>query len=210
MSLTSSGNLGIGTATPFRRVQIIDADGVGGSLQIGPVVAGSNSKLINFGDGDFVHIGETGLDDRLELKGTSVYFNTTRVGIGNTNPTNLLMVGTARCDGLSWINSSDRNAKENLQPVSAREVLAKVTALPISRWTYKNSDGSTHLGPMAQDFRSAFELGADNTSIATVDADGVALAAIQGLSEVVKEKDAEIQALKQRVERLEKLLTKRN
>ena len=120
------------------------------------------------------------------------------------------MVGTARCDGLNWINSSDRNAKENLQPVSAREVLAKVTALPISRWTYKNSDGSTHLGPMAQDFRSAFELGADNTSIATVDADGVALAAIQGLSEVVKEKDAEIQALKQRVERLEKLLTKRN
>jgi len=89
-------------------------------------------------------------------------------------------------------------------------VLDKVAAMPISRWTYKNSDGSTHLGPMAQDFRAAFNLGADDTSIATVDADGVALAAIQGLNEVVKEKDTEIQALKQRLERLEKLLTERN
>jgi hypothetical protein len=210
MSLTSSGNLGIGTTAPIRHLQIVDADGLSGSLQIGAAVASENSKLINFGDGDYVHVGETGLDDRLELKGASVYINSPRVGIGNTNPTNLLMVGTARCDGLSWINSCDRNAKENLQPVKTREVLAKVAELPISRWSYKNSDGSTHLGPMAQDFRSAFELGADDTSISTVDANGVALAAIQGLNEVVKEKDAEIQALKQRLERLEKLLTERN
>jgi len=117
------------------------------------------------------------------------------------------MVGTARCDGLSWINASDRNAKENFQPVAGREVLAKVAAMPISRWTYKNSDGSTHLGPVAQDFRAAFNLGVDDTSIATVDADGVALAAIQGLNELVKEKDTEIQALKQRLDRLEKLIT---
>jgi len=94
--------------------------------------------------------------------------------------------------------------------VTEDKVLDKVAAMPISRWTYKNSDGSTHLGPMAQDFRAAFNLGADDTSIATVDADGVALAAIQGLNEVVKEKDTEIQALKQRLERLEKLLTERN
>jgi hypothetical protein len=207
MSLTSSGSLGIGTTTPFRRLQIVDADGISGSMQVGASVASPDAKLINFGDGDYVHIGETGQDDRLELKGNSVFFNTTRVGIGNTSPTNLLMVGTARCDGLNWINSSDRNAKENLQPVASREVLAKVAAMPISRWTYKNSDGSTHLGPMAQDFRAAFELGADDISIATVDADGVALAAIQGLNEVVKEKDAQIQDLKQRLDRLERLLT---
>ena len=94
--------------------------------------------------------------------------------------------------------------------VTEDKVLDKVAAMPISRWTYKNSDGSTHLGPMSQDFRAAFNLGADDTSIATVDADGVALAAIQGLNEVVKEKDTEIQALKQRLERLEKLLTERN
>ena len=40
----------------------------------------------------------------------------------------------------------------------------------------------------------------------TVDADGVALAAIKGLSEVVKEKDARIEALEERLEALERAL----
>ncbi len=207
LSLTGSGSLGVGTSSPTRRVQIIDADGVSGSLQVGAASAGGNPKLIYFGDGDYVHIGETGSDDHLELKGTVVTFTANYVGIGNSAPTNKLMVGSARCDGMSWINASDRNAKENFQPVAGRDVLTKVAAMPISRWTYKESDGSVHLGPMAQDFHAAFGLGADDKSIATVDADGVALAAIQGLNEVVKEKDAEIQALKCRLERLEKLIT---
>jgi len=49
---------------------------------------------------------------------------------------------------------------------------------------------------MAQDFRAVFGLGEIPTGIATVDADGVALAAIQGLHRIVKENDAELQELK--------------
>ena len=49
---------------------------------------------------------------------------------------------------------------------------------------------------MAQDFRAVFGLGEDDTHISTVDADGVALAAIQGLYTVVKEKDDEIATLR--------------
>jgi hypothetical protein len=48
---------------------------------------------------------------------------------------------------------------------------------------------------MAQDFHSAFGLGPDDHHIPTVDADGVALAAIQGLDQKVEQKDAEIQRL---------------
>ena len=69
MSLTSSGSLGIGTNNPVRRVQIVDADGVSGSLQVGAAAAGANPKLIYFGDSDYVHVGENGRDDQLELKG---------------------------------------------------------------------------------------------------------------------------------------------
>jgi hypothetical protein len=43
---------------------------------------------------------------------------------------------------------------------------------------------------MAQDFYAAFGLGEDDVSIATLDLDGVALAAIQGLAEIVEEQDA--------------------
>ena len=85
--------------------------------------------------------------------------------------------GTITCTALN--QTSDRNAKENFTPVDAREVLNKVLALPVSRWNYKEDKTQQHLGPMAQDFRAAFGLGPNDTSIATVDADGVALAAIQ-------------------------------
>jgi hypothetical protein len=49
-----------------------------------------------------------------------------------------------------------------------------------------------HLGPTAQDFYEVFGLGDDEKYISTVDADGVALVAIQALHELVKEKDVQI------------------
>ena len=42
---------------------------------------------------------------------------------------------------------------------------------------------------MAQDFRAAFGLGESERTITTVDADGVALAAIQGLNHKVEEEN---------------------
>ena len=105
--------------------------------------------------------------------------------------------------------SSDRNAKENFTSVEPREVLEKVAALPITRWNYKNDAGTPHLGPMSQDFYAAFGVGPDDKHIATVDADGVALAAIQGLNQKVIQKETEITELKQRLEKLEILLNQK-
>jgi len=48
---------------------------------------------------------------------------------------------------------------------------------------------------MAQDFHAAFGVGETDTHITTVDADGVALAAIQGLHARLRERDAVIDAL---------------
>ncbi|MGD0262297.1 MAG: tail fiber domain-containing protein, partial [Verrucomicrobiota bacterium] len=138
--------------------------------------------------------------------------NSGYVGIGNTSPGYLLVVGTggAYCNGTTWVNGSDRNSKEDFAAVNPREVLAKVSALPITEWKYKaEADGSKHLGPMAQDFHAAFGLnGPDDKHIATVDESGVALAAIQGLNQKVEEKDAEIQELKQSVAELKAMVEK--
>ena len=120
--------------------------------------------------------------------------------------------------GGSWTSLSDRNAKEAFEPVNAQVVLDKVAALPLSTWKYKSQDASIrHIGPMAQDFKAAFGVGETDTGITTVDADGVALAAIQGLNQKVEEqsaqmkaKDAEIQDLKARLEKLEQVLETRN
>jgi hypothetical protein len=118
----------------------------------------------------------------------------------------------------TFVSSSDRNAKENFQSIEPRTVLDKVCALPIAEWNFKADPGTRHLGPVAQDFRAAFGLGPDDKHIATVDADGVALAAIQGLNEKVecgRQKaenriatlEAENAELNMRLARLEKLIS---
>ena len=106
--------------------------------------------------------------------------------------------------------SSDRNVKRNFTPVNSTEVLDKVAALPISTWSYIADDGVRHLGPMAQDFYSAFNVGMDDKHISMVDADGVALAAIQGLNRKVEEKDAEMRSLQARLKKLEQLLDRKS
>jgi regulator of replication initiation timing len=59
---------------------------------------------------------------------------------------------------------------------------------------------------MAQDFYAAIGVGMDDKHIATVDEEGVALAAIQGLNQKLKEQRAENANLKEQNESLEKRL----
>ena len=72
--------------------------------------------------------------------------------------------------------------------------------MSIATWNWKSQDASIrHMGPMAQDFRAAFGLGETEKGISTIDADGVALAAIQGLNAKVDEQQREIADLRRMV-----------
>jgi hypothetical protein len=103
-----------------------------------------------------------------------------------------------------WTNASDAAMKDNFTPVDRQAVLASLADMPISTWNHSAEDASiTHMGPTAQDFYAAFGLGGSDTSIGTIDADGVALAAIQGLYGMVQGLEAENVDLKARVTALE-------
>lgn len=105
----------------------------------------------------------------------------------------------------TWSSTSDRSLKENFSGVDGREVLAKVAGLPIQTWNYIAQGSQVrHIGPTAQDFYAAFSVGEDDLHIAAVDADGVALAAIQGLNEILREKETQIEALEARLAALER------
>jgi hypothetical protein len=113
--------------------------------------------------------------------------------------------------GGAWAPISDRAVKDNVRPVDARDVLEKVAALPLNTWNYKSQDASIrHIGPMAQDFHAAFGVGEDERHITTVDADGVALAAIQGLNKRLEQelraRDAEIGELRSAVSEMKQLI----
>jgi hypothetical protein len=112
------------------------------------------------------------------------------------------VISASNCAYLSssgtWTNVSDVNRKHGFAAVRGEDVLARLRGMPITTWTY-NTDGNEvrHLGPTAQDFHAAFGLnGLDNTHIATVDGDGVAMAAAQALDARTLRQQSEIDALR--------------
>ncbi|HLA63728.1 MAG TPA: tail fiber domain-containing protein [Rhodothermales bacterium] len=99
--------------------------------------------------------------------------------------------------GGSWASVSDRNLKDNFRAVDGEDVLRRLRGVPVSTWNYETQDaGIRHMGPMAQDFRAAFALGEDSTTINTVDIDGVTLAGVQALSVRTDDLRAENEALR--------------
>lgn len=104
-----------------------------------------------------------------------------------------------------WTNNSDVNQKTGFREIDPVEILERLVAMPITTWKYKiEPDGITHIGPMAQDFARSFGLGMTENSIGTVDADGVAMAAIQGLYKLIEQRDGVIASQEARIADLER------
>jgi trimeric autotransporter adhesin len=135
------------------------------------------------------------------------------VGIARTGATHPLHIGTSATTGNgahltvggAWTNGSSRAFKDQFAALNAKEMLRKVVSLPVLRWNYKGTE-ERHIGPIAEDFHKIFNVGSDPQYISTVDASGVALAAIQGLAAVVKEKDAKISKLERELDAIKKKL----
>ncbi len=203
-----SGNIGIGTGTEaFGNPLVVQSAGNPGSPQV--IVASSGGLGTTAGElllGYFTNSTAAGYAQIQSFKqgigGAPLALIANNVGIGTTTPGYPLQV-SGSCAATTFVTTSDRNAKEHFKPVNPQEVLAKVAALPVSQWNFKEDRTQDHIGPMAQDFHAAFNLGPDDRHIATVDEEGVALAAIQGLNQKLEQQNA---ALAARVEKLEKLL----
>ena len=201
----NNGNVGIGTANPARKLTVnspnYGIEHTDGSVRIGTYVQPNGAYFGTFSLHPLRFMVNNGA--------ASMTVNTDgNVGIGTVTPaTKLDVAGEITVTACNI--TSDRNAKEQFKPVNAREVLAKVVGLPITEWQYKTQSDARHIGPMAQDFREAFALGRDEKHITSVDADGVALAAIQGLNEVLREQREAIEKLETRSRELEERLAGR-
>jgi hypothetical protein len=95
---------------------------------------------------------------------------------------------------------SDRSIKENFADIDRNRVLESLLSLTVESWNYKNqSPDIRHIGPMAQDFASAFGVGEDDRRINMVDAFGVTLASIQALNEKIEQRDVKIRELEKKL-----------
>jgi hypothetical protein len=139
--------------------------------------------------------------------------------VTGVDPSGIPVAGVSLAAGSgSWSTLCDRYAKEHFEPADGQDILSRVATLPIQTWSYQSQNPSIrHIGPVAQDFFAAFQVGEDDRHISTVDADGVALAAIQGLNRKVeadnaslrselRAKETRITELEHRLQRVERLL----
>lgn len=197
--IRANGGVGIGLTSPGAQLAVSSSGG-----DVFPQVRINQADTTDYARLRFTVGGDYG--KRWDLAARSNVFV---IYSGQTGTEALRLENNNAYVNGALVTTSDRNAKENFKPVNPRAVLDKVAALPLREWTYRtDADHAPHLGPMAQDFHAAFGLGADDKHIATVDADGVALAAIQGLNQKVEEKNAEIRDLKRELEQLKQIVDK--
>lgn len=208
LTIKSGGNVGVGTWSPSANLHVYGNDGATQLL----VEEASSTTALRTG----IHVKNNGpVAVRLENTASGVRwlfgantgdtFAIAKLGAG----VKFELDGNGNLEiGGTLTENSNVHFKENFVVVNPRDVLAAVAELPITSWNFKFDDPSLrHLGPMAQDFYRAFGLGADEEHIAPIDTNGVALAAIQGLNEIVEEKDAQIEALQAQNAELEARLT---
>lgn len=118
--------------------------------------------------------------------------------------------------GGSWASVSDKNKKENFEIVDGNAILKGIEMLDVTSWNYKTQSSKIrHIGPMAQDFYQYFKFGESDSTITSIDIDGINLIALKTLALKMKElkKSAEeMEVLKMKIYKLEKekiLLEKR-
>ena len=100
---------------------------------------------------------------------------------------------------------SDRAIKQDFAPVDPREILTRLASMPVESWSYSFQDPSVrHIGPMAQDFSTAFGVGDSDKKIDMVDANGVSIVAIQALYGMIQERDGQIAAMRAEIEEIKR------
>jgi len=162
--------------------------------------AGRRAKIASGASGSFVWSDSNGpetwswMPNEFVARATGGFWFVTGIDVsGNFTSGMRLPAGSS-----AWSPMSDRNAKTDFAGIDGKDVLRRLASIPIATWRYKSQDSSIrHIGPVAQDFHAAFGVGEDDRYISTIDADGIALAAIQGLYERLQEQTADIDKLLQ-------------
>ncbi len=104
----------------------------------------------------------------------------------------------------SWSSMSSRAAKSRLTLADGRQILQVLQELPIYTWSYVAQDPSVrHIGPTAEDFYASYGFGDDQRYISAVDAQGIALAAVQALQQSQLAAEAQLHSLETENRQLE-------
>ncbi|MBK6346530.1 MAG: tail fiber domain-containing protein [Bacteroidales bacterium] len=215
LTVESLGQVGIGESSPDRELTVFDTDGNGdASINIkSNNTAGRELLLaVNQSSGGIISMMT---DNDLYLRSNNinrmVIKNTGDVGIGTSNPTQLLSVnGTAgKPGGGSWSSFSDKRMKQDIRPF--QQGLTEVIKINPVRFRYNKLSGhntkTEHVGVIAQELQEIAPY-----MVSAIDKDGEEYlqvdnsAMIYMLINAVKELNAENKHLKEDIALIKSLL----
>lgn len=106
-----------------------------------------------------------------------------------------------------WASYLPRSVKENISKVDPRDLLHKVSILPVSQWESKH-DECLHIGPMGEEFNRLFDLEREEESemnekerIDDCDADAVNFGALQGALFELEKLEKEVDELEEKLKK---------
>ncbi len=210
MTVARGGNVGIGTVTPEARLHNTGTTRLDGTLQFGSTLQSGNTVSIRRNDA-------SGASDVVLDFSPATVANASAFVI-NRNGANVFIF---QLDGLAgkpgggnWTVLSDERSKNNIQPLTG--TLDRLLQLKGHAYTYKPEfveDGralpGTQIGLVAQEVEAVFpdwvSTGTDGMKQVTERSTTALM--VEALRDLRAEKDAEINDLKARLEKLEALLT---
>ena len=210
IDINGSGDVGVGTSSPNASLHVLRTDGTT-ALKVEDASAttltrnllrlrnngGSSIKIVN--TAELADAGGGGW--QITSKNGMTFAIRPNILSAPSTPDFLLEYGgkltlLGSANATAFNTTSDKNLKKDITSVEPRDILKKVNELPIGEWSFISGDDNVrHIGPMAQDFKQQFGLGPSDKTINVMDSAGVALAAIQGLQEILNEREAEINDL---------------
>lgn len=187
-------NTAIGTEALFG-----NTDGSGNTASGYRALNNNMTGVNNTAIGANANVSTTALTNATALGAEAVVDASNKIRLGNAFVT--VIEGQ-----VAYTFTSDKNQKENFQPVDAEDVLNKLQGLDLSSWNYKGQDPQRfrHYGPVAQEFFEAFGhdgvgISGTPTTINSGDQAGILMIAVQAQQKQIEDLKAEIEELKRLV-----------
>jgi hypothetical protein len=209
--IKSNGYVGMGTSSPAANLHIEGS--ATGTTQVAAGLAGGNDWISFFANDTFgpaIHwegssandlrfgpstdISGAGFSEKMRITGAG------NVGIGKTNPTHLLDVGTsgAYCNGGAWVDGSSREYKTNVEGLTSEEAMAVVKDLIPIKFNYKTDLEEQYLGFIAEDVPDLVATN-DREGLSSMDIVAVLTKVVQEQQKIIEELEARLAALEKAV-----------
>lgn len=201
IDIAASGDVGIGTASPARKLELSGTGNVGMKITRTDLTNAAFLVYVRSGDGtlagrQFSILDENAGADRVIINSSGF------IGIGGLlNPTNPLehANGARLTAGGVWTDASSRALKTNIRSLTASEAFRALPRLSPVKFEYKAEPGETYAGFIAEDVPELVATG-DRKTLSSMDVVAV-------LTRVVQEQQKTITELKAKMARLEKRVT---